>query len=366
MIGERTPGRATRRVAVVGHLAAGGSGANGQILRTRLVVDELARRLGTDRVKVVDTGGGRAAALRALPHLLHARLACSDMIVMPGSRGLRRLLPLYARWSRRAGIRVHHLVVGGWLPRYLSERPDDLHALRAFDGLYVQTRRMRDELSAMGLDNVHLLPNFRRFPHDRPLSGACRDPLRLVFLSRVVPEKGVELAIQAVEKVNEKRGRTVATLDLYGPVATDARAWFDALMERADTAIGYQGALPPEAVHEHLTKYDLMLFPSYYSGEAFPGVILDAMIAGIPVIASDWQDNGEFVEHGRTGLLCVTRDVDALTDAVRWSVEHADEVMRMKHESAARADAYHVDEIIPRLLDRLGLAPSSATPEPSP
>jgi len=103
-----------------------------------------------------------------------------------------------------------------------------------------------------------------------------------------------------------------------------------------------------------------MLFPSYYSGEAFPGVLLDAMIAGIPVVASDWQDNGEFVEHGRTGLLCAARDVNALTDAVRWSVEHPDEVMRMKHESALRADAYHVDEVIPRLLDRLGLTPTGA------
>lgn len=358
--------RSPSRVAVVGHLAQGRSGADGQILRTRIVVDELTRRLGADRVDVVDTGGGRLAAARILLGLLWARLNCSDVIVMPGSRGLRRLLPIYAHLARRAEIRVHYLVVGGWLPRYLRERPNDVANLRTCRGLYVQTRRMRDELRAMGLERVHLLPNFRRFPRERPRSGACQDPLRLVFLSRIIPEKGVGLAITAVERLNAELGRTAARLDIYGPVETPGRAWFDELVDATGSAVHYRGSLPPDAVQERLTHYDAMLFPSYYSGEAFPGVILDAMIAGIPVIASDWQDNAEFVEHGRNGLLCLARDVDALTDAVRWSVENPDEVMRMKNESATRADAYHVDEVIPQLLDRLGLASSPDAPESSP
>lgn len=347
---------APRSVAVVGHTAEGSAGADGQILRTRIVIEELRLRLGPEHVQVIDTGGGRRGMVRALWGLLHARRTCSDVIVMPGSRGLRRLLPLYARWSRRTGIRTHYLVVGGWLPRYVRDRPGYLPDLRALDGLYVQTRRMQHDLRAMGLDNVHLLPNFRRFPRDRPRSGACQEPLRLVFLSRVMQEKGAGLAVDAVEAVNHEAGSTVATLDLYGPVESHARAWFDARMDAAGTGIRYQGALAPERVQEHLIDYDVMLFPTYYGGEAFPGVILDAMIAGIPVIASDWQDNAEVVEHGRTGWLCTARDVDALARAVRWSVEHPEEVMRMKHEAAAGADAFHVDEVLPPLLRQLGLA----------
>lgn len=348
-------------MAVVGHAAIGKIGADGQVLRTRLVIDELRRRLGDERIDVVDTGVGAIGLARGVLDLLKARSNCSDLIVMPGSRGLRVLLPLYQRWKRRAGLGLHCLAIGGWLPRYLTKRPQDMAALRAFDGVYVQSRRMWTELQRMGLENVHVLPNFRRFRHDRPRSGACADPMRFVFLSRVIPEKGVELAVTAIERTNAEHGRTVATLDLWGPVAAHARAWFDDVMRGTGSTIRYRGVLAPNAVQEGLTDYDMMLFPTYYPGEAFPGVILDAMIAGIPVIASDWQDNPEFVEDGSTGLLFSSGDVDGLAARVRWSVEHPNEVMRMKHVAASRADTYHVDAVLPGLLESLGIAPAEPT-----
>lgn len=343
-------------IAVVGHAASGRSGANGQILRTRIVIDELRHRLGANRIHVVDTGAGTRGAVRMLRDLLQVRRLCSDLVFMPGSRGLRTLLPLYVRWKRRRGLRLHYLVVGGWLPAYLRARPQALPDLRACTGVHVQTRRMVTSLQEAGLNNVRLLPNFRRFPLDRPRSGACSQPLRTVFMSRVIPEKGVELALRAVEHVNAERGGTVATLDLWGPVEARARDWFSALMTSAGPAATYRGALSPDAVHARLVEYDVMLFPTFYAGEGFPGVILDAMIAGIPVIASDWQDNAEFVEDGRNGLLFPAHEVDALTDRVRWAIDHPDEVMRMKHEAASRAGAFHVDAIFPGLLEDLGLA----------
>lgn len=338
------------RVAVVGHVGGDHSGADGQILRTRIVIDELRRRLGPERVWVVDTGAGRRAVPRMLRDLLRTRHLCSDLVFMPGSRGLRLLLPLYARWKRRRGLRLHYLVVGGWLPAYLRRRPRDLALLQSCDGVYVQTRRMLETLAEAGLDNVRLLPNFRRFPADRPRSGSCASPLRLVFLSRVIPEKGASLAVEAVKRVNAERGATVATLDLWGPVAAQASAWFEALMAGAGPATRYRGPLAPGDVHARLAEYDVMLFPTYYSGEGFPGVVLDAMIAGIATIASDWQDNAEFVEDGHTGLLFPSRDADALVARVGWAIDHPDEVMRMKHGAAARADAFHVDAVFPGLF----------------
>jgi len=356
------PGDRGLRVAVAGHVAAGNSGANGQILRTRIVIDELRRRLGPERVQVVDTGAGLRGALRLARQLLRARRQCSDLVFMPGSRGLRLLLPLYARWKRRWGIRLHYLVVGGWLPAYLRQRPQDLAALATCDGVYVQTRRMLASLREAGLDNVRLLPNFRRFAPDRPRSGPVADPFRFVFLSRLIPEKGAALAVEAVARINAERGEAVATLDLWGPVEARATEWFETLMTGAGSATTYRGVLAPQDVHARLVDYDAMLFPTFYSGEGFPGVILDAMIAGIPVIASDWQDNAEFVEHGRNGLLFPARDVGALVESVRWILDHPTEVICMKQEAAARADAFHVDAIFPELLAGLGWDPRRAAP----
>ena len=352
---RRPPSELPGNVAIVGHGALGSQRVDGQILRTRLVIDEMRHRLGEERVRVVDTGSMRTRGLRIAYDLLRAGATCRDLIVMPNTRGLRAFLPIYARWARKGRPRVHYLVVGGWLPRVVKERPGTVGALRHFQGVYVQSNRMVRELERLGLRNVHLLPNFRRFARERPRSRGCGDPLRFVFLSRIMPDKGVEHAIEAVRRANAVKGDQVATLDLWGPLAASARGWFAGVMQGADAAVRYRGLMAPEAVATELAAYDVMLFPTYWSGEAFPGVILDAMISGIPVIASDWQDNAEFIEHGKNGLLFPTGDVDELTKLVQWSCEHPAEVMRMKRDSAGRADAFHVDAVIPALLASLGL-----------
>ena len=46
-----------------------------------------------------------------------------------------------------------------------------------------------------------------------------------------------------------------------------------------------------------------MLFPTYYEGEGFAGTLIDAMAAGVPVIASNWRYNKEIVINNKTGLL---------------------------------------------------------------
>jgi glycosyltransferase involved in cell wall biosynthesis len=91
-------------------------------------------------------------------------------------------------------------------------------------------------------------------------------------------------------------------LDLWGPVERGQERWFAALREASGPTIRFGGRLEPDEIWKVLPQYDVMLFPTYYAGEAFPGVFVDAFVAGIPVIASDWQDNPELIRHeDRTG-----------------------------------------------------------------
>ena len=61
-------------------------------------------------------------------------------------------------------------------------------------------------------------------------------------------------------------------------------------------------------------------------------------------------------DEPKQGLLFPTCDIDALTERVRWAIDYPNEVMHMKHEAAARADAFHVYVIFPRFLRDLGWA----------
>ena len=52
-----------------------------------------------------------------------------------------------------------------------------------------------------------------------------------------------------------------------------------------------------------LINYDVMLLPTEIYTEGFPGSILDAYIAGIPVIATEWKHSHEFIDDKFTGFI---------------------------------------------------------------
>lgn len=348
---------ADRRVAVLGHFAFETQRVDGQIHRTRVVLNELRERLGPDRVHAVDTGHLASRPLSTLASVWKAASKASDVVIMPGVRGLRWLFPIYRWHNRRNGLKIHYFVVGGWLPRQARQGPALVNRLRHCEGVYVQTRRMLGELRQLGLDNVSLMPNFRSFPIDRSTSSGVGMPFRLVFLSRVLPDKGPDVAARVVDRINAERSDAAVKviLDIFGPIQPGHEDWFTGVMQRAGGAVRYLGVLAPEKIPETLAGYDAMVFPTRYSGEGFPGVVLDAMISGIPVVASNWQDNGEIVEDGVTGLLFETGDEQALESRIRWLIDHPAQVEAMKRESARRAVDFHVDRIFPPVLERMNL-----------
>ncbi|MDI5934167.1 glycosyltransferase family 4 protein [Halomonas kalidii] len=272
---------------------------------------------------------------------------------MPAERGLKYLLPFYCYWRWRHAVPVHYLVVGGWLPAFLDSHPWLCRGLRRLDSLHVQSRRMIAQLKRQGFENLHWLPNFRDFLPQGPVSRGIGDPVRLVFLSRMIPEKGADLAVAAVETLNAARERPCCTLDLYGPVADDHHAWLSQLLQSRGDAIAYRGSLAPDAVIETLSRYDALLFPTRYVGEGFPGVIVEAYAAGLAVIASDWQDNGEVVIEGTTGLLFPSGEAAALEQRLDWLIHHSGALLAMKRAARATAARYHVDTVIPELLGTL-------------
>lgn len=343
-------------VALIGNFGAqsvvtGG----GQTIRTALLGQELRKRIGGDKVLAVDTAYLSSQPLRTLGKIRDVFQRCKNIIIMPADRGLRWLLPFYLFFARRYDCQIHYVVVGGWLPDFLEDSSFILKGLRNVTGIYVQSQRMKARLAELGLANAHYLPNFRDFEPVAPSTDEWAEPLALVFLSRVIPAKGVALCVEVVRKINAVAGYTRLTLDLWGPVPDQHQTWFRELLPNAEPAIHYRGILPPDQVIATLAGYDALIFPTWYDGEGFPGVVVDAYAAGIPVIASDWHDNCEVVNDGETGLIVRAHDEAHLHERLTWLLEHPLELMRMKAAAAARAGQYHVDKVIPPLLQQMGL-----------
>ena len=126
--------------------------------------------------------------------------------------------------------------------------------------------------------------------------------------------KGLEIAIEAVSQLRN-RGDDVV-LRVIGPFETDEyriaiEDQIDQLrMHEGIERVGFTKDVPAE-----LAKLDAMVLPSLF-GEGLPMVVLEAMAAAVPVIATRVEGTPEAVTHGVEGLLAEPRDPGSLANAI--------------------------------------------------
>ncbi|HVY71978.1 MAG TPA: glycosyltransferase, partial [Verrucomicrobiae bacterium] len=133
---------------------------------------------------------------------------------------------------------------------------------------------------------VFLAPNLGRAagaaPPEHPGQKQA-GKLRVVFLSRISRMKNLEGAIRILDELAGE-----ASLDIYGPLE-DERYWRECqkLLNSLPAAIKwrYCGEAQPENVGATLSAYDVLLLPTL--GENYGHVIVEALVAGCPVLISD-------------------------------------------------------------------------------
>ncbi len=134
---------------------------------------------------------------------------------------------------------------------------------------------------------------------------------RFVFMGIVKPTKGIWEIISAGEHLD-----AAETIDVYGPLANGVRKRdFEGLQ-----VVRYCGVLSYEEVIPTLRTYDALVLPTYYEGEGYPSVIIEAYAAGIPVIASKWRAIPEIVDE-TSGILIEPRDSQKLLSAMRCLIQ---------------------------------------------
>ena len=198
------------------------------------------------------------------------------------------------------------------------------------------------------IENMHVLSPI---PYNGDIPES--EPLPLCTFSRVMKEKGIEDAVNAVKSVNKYFGRVVYTLDIYGQVDSNQTGWFDNLRGGLPYYIKYGGQVPFDKSVEVLKNYFALLFPTYYEGEGFAGTLIDALAAGVPVIASDWRYNGEIVIHEVTGKIHKTKREDSLIKALISVYQNQSVWNNMKSDCIKLAYQYLPERAIDTLCSRI-------------
>ena len=290
-----------RRIGFIGRIDPDETMVDGQTVKTRTLYRYMVRRFGASNIRAVDTLDYHHQGGRVVRELIRCLHACDDVVVLLSSGG--RRAPILWLASSVLGVRIYHDLIGGSLA-------DDVEAdasgrlvryLNSFEVNWVETRALADRLRALGVRNVSRLPNFKDVDDVDVDPTAPRErPRRLCTLSRVTPEKGIDNAVRAVAAINGD-GPPVVTLDVFGPIEPSYEERFRRLVDSVPH-VRYAGRVPPERAAAAVSGHFALIFPTEWTGEGVPGTIIDAMHAGLPVVASRWRYYCEMLQDGVTGL----------------------------------------------------------------
>lgn len=178
-----------------------------------------------------------------------------------------------------------------------------------------------------------------------------------MFLSRIMPEKGCDYILEAARILNEEGFADKYIIDFYGKVADEYKDVFDRKINGLDN-VNYNGFLNlrNNEGYDQLASYDAMLFPTYWKGEGFAGVFIDAFIAGLPMIATDWAHNKAFLREAETALFIPVHDVLALKNKIQECIEGKYDLLEMGKKCQKEAERYNVDNVVTKgLLKEIGV-----------
>ncbi len=258
--------------------------------------------------------------------LLHAHTPRTAMIAaiaakMTGLPWVYHVHSPAARDSSRAF--ANH--INAWIER---------QALRSCSHLIAVSKSLKTDcllqgVSAEKVTVVHNgVPGIRPARSSEPIANG-RWILGMVALMR--PRKGLEVALEALA-ILKQDGHDVV-LRMIGPFETSA---YHAAIERQIDAleirdrveqVGFTSDVPAA-----LVQLDAMVLPSLF-GEGLPMVVLEAMAAAVPVIATRVEGTPEAITHGVEGLLAEPRQSESLADAIAQLVTGQHDWHRMS-ESA--------------------------------
>lgn len=177
-------------------------------------------------------------------------------------------------------------------------------ALQA-DVLFLQTQTLVDFFRPSA-KNIQHLPTSRK-AQEQQVGNHKNYQKRFVFLGHIKADKGIAELLETSQLLDPSY-----SIHLYGPIMDADYQWL-ATQENPY----YQGVLKQQEVTAKLSEYDVLILPTYFRGEGYPGAIIEAYSLGLPIITTNWRSIPEIVADGESGLLVPPRSTSALVVAMQ-------------------------------------------------
>lgn len=285
---------------------------------------------------------------------LVGKIASSHQIIFSLNRnGRLYIIPIFWFFSLFSKIKAVLYVVGGSFDLQLREYMSGLHRrifvkmLNRLDGVFAESVALKKGLEAAGLNNVELVYNPRRDDGSRwILDNSKRN--KCVFVSRVTETKGILVLMQAIIELN-KEGEDIS-LDIYGPVDSDYKDELSEMTQKALGKITYKGIVEPNVVQALLSSYHFLALPTFHPGEGLPGILVEAGMAGIPIVISRFNALPEYFTHNESAVFVEAQSVEGLKAEIRRLTKDDRLAQKLSEGIQKVAVPFRVESIIERSL----------------
>ena len=189
------------------------------------------------------------------------------------------------------------------------------YVLRTSDVNFFETKYLVNDFKKYN-KNTYWLPNTR--PRPKFKNNNKKFSKRFVFVGHIRKEKGILELLEASNKLDKSY-----VIDLYGSVFHNVEN-----IDFKKHNINYKGSLEPNEVILNMSKYDVLVLPSYREG--YPGVIIEALSLGLPIIATNLKGIKEIVNEKSSVSFPRTH-----AKSLKEAIESFDEINYIEKSTAA-------------------------------
>src|SRR5215212_7501961 len=332
------------------------------VLTTRPPTAPYFQRLG-DHSRVIRVGfpirrfrqlyGSQAAILApilaARADVVHVHLG-EDLAVIPVGAAAARLhrLPLVLT----VHTSLHHTLAVSDLRSAVLKTlgsPIERWGEHFAEAVLVITPRLHSLLLSEGVeeDRIHVIPpgvnpSLFEGPFEDPFSGVGKP--RVVFVGRLAPQKGVSTLVEAAGLLKDPSAQVLLVGD--GP---ERKA-----LEKEAKRLGvggrlhFVGFLAHDRLPAVFAHADLLVLPSLY--EELGTVLLEAMQAGLPIVASKTGGIPDVIEDGVNGILVPSGEPEELAHAINRLLADRDLARRLSEGAHERVKDYDWEVLAERVL----------------
>lgn len=167
------------------------------------------------------------------------------------------------------------------------------------------------------------------------LSNTVKENKRIVYAGNVNKKRGLDRLLASMPQI--KKGFPDVQLLIVGKIldTKEFETWAYSYIEDHALAHNFKitGWVPHDQVVEHIQKSGIgvILFqPTYYNNIiGLPNKLFEYMACSTPVIGSDFPEIRKVIEETKCGLLVDPTNVQEITDAITWLLDHPEEAEQM-------------------------------------